>query len=211
MDDKFIQSYLQCIGQVKPTKNIVKENAKPKSKKKLIKEQAENETYSLTFCIADPRWDDDSTWENDDGNVEKRLNETVKEQDWFKVFEKYGGDVAGEGHDSGEMTGQNAGDLCFDIVINRIPKQKLFELANETLFTADEGETPFTVLEWVTIGLYDGDEVAEFEKTPDGVVECLQNTYEEGWTTVPEFEKDDNEGIDDEHTNLDAPENSDDI
>ncbi len=194
--NKFEKVYLECIGKLKSTKNIVKENSKKKSKRKLIKEQANDETYSLVFCIADPRWDDDSTWENEgeDDNwndMAKKLSETVKEQDWFKVFEKYGGDVAGEGHDSGEMTGQNAGDLCFDIVINRIPKQKLFELANETLFTADGGETPFTVLEWVTIGLYDGDEVAEFAKTPDGVVECLQNTYEEGWTTVSEFEKDD--------------------
>lgn len=210
MNNKLINTYLECIG-VKQPKNIVKENAKTKSKKKLIKEQVEDETYSVVFCIADPRWDDDDTWENDDGNVEKRLNETVKEQDWFKVFEKYGGDVVGEGHDSGEMSGENAADFCFDIAINRIPKQKLFELANETLFTADEGETPFTVLEWVTIGLYDSDEVAEFAKTPDGVVECLQNTYDEGWTTVSEFEKDDNEGIDDEHTNLDAPNDPDDI
>lgn len=202
MDDKFIQSYLQCIGQVKPTKNIVKENAKPKSKKKLIKEQAED-TYDMTLTIEDPRWnEDDEDYEEYDSfdAIAKHLLETLPEQDWYKMLESFGGKVVGEGHDSGGPI-SNVGDLCFDIVFKGITKDQLFELMQKELYN------DWSVFDWCTLNLdVDGDAGS----TPDSLVETLQQLADDpDCVVVQAFSP--SAGVDDEHTNLDAPENPDDI
>lgn len=193
----FEKVYLECIGALKTTKKIVKENAKTKSKKTLIKEQAEDGLYNLKICVQD-------TYPYDNDFDDDAVDRTPEECPFDKLFTRLGGKCT-----KGPTNVTRNGEFEYVYEFNGISKDQLFELMQ----TAYEDDGMPLIEQYANMSSNFADNAEEFInsviESPDAMVEAVKKLAEDPSDTMYiEFGKD---GIDDEHTNLDAPNDPDDI
>ena len=192
----FEKVYLECIGALKTTKKIVKENAKQKSKKKVIKEQAEDGLYNLKICVQD-------TYPYDTDFDDDAVDRTPEDCSFNELFTRLGGKCT-----KGPANVTRNGEFEYVYEFNGISKDQLFEL-----MTTDYDDSGMPLIDQYANNSNFADNAEEFinsaSESPDAMVEAVKKLAENPSDTMYiEFGKD---GIDNEHTNLDAPNDSDDI